>query len=106
MERYGTDEAAKKYVWFHSVQSLARRAIEEEGVDYADLGPSGTDAFSELKEKYGFASVSDWHRVADYRGPFRYEFGEGESWADLDPPDWLFDQPGMFEKIMERVQRM
>jgi hypothetical protein len=35
--------------------------------------------------------VSDWHTVADYRGPFRYSFGDGPSWAELDPPDWLFD---------------
>ena len=31
--------------------------------DFADLGPSGSDAFSELKAKYGFASVADWHTV-------------------------------------------
>ena len=62
------------------------------GVDYADLGPSGSDAFSLLKSKYGFVSVDDWHTVADYRGPFRYEFGDGKPWDDLDPPDWLFDE--------------
>jgi len=97
---YSTDQAAKNYVWFHSVRELVRRAIEAEGVDMVDLGPSGTDAFSQLKAKYGFASVDDWHAVADYRGPFRYAGGgpAGErwaespiSWAELDPPDWLFE---------------
>ena len=48
---YSTDAAAKNYVWFHSVRDLVRRAIEAEGVDVVDLGPSGTDAFSELKGK-------------------------------------------------------
>jgi hypothetical protein len=94
---YSTDAGATQFVWFHSVQSLVRRSIEDEGVDFADLGPSGTDAFSELKAKYGFESVADWHKVADYRGPFRYAFGTGEPWADLDPPDWLFE-PSLFER--------
>ena len=97
---YSTDQAAKNYVWFHSVRDLVRRAVEAEGVDMVDLGPSGTDAFSQLKEKYGFASVDDWHTVADYRGPFRYDSGRTAgarwaespiSWAELDPPDWLFE---------------
>ena len=39
-------------MWFHSVRDLVRRAVEAEGVDMVDLGPSGTDAFSQLKEKY------------------------------------------------------
>ena len=47
---YATDDASKRYVWFHSVQECVRRAIEADGVDMVDLGPSGTDAFSELKE--------------------------------------------------------
>ena len=88
---YASDVGARRFVWFHSVQELVRRAIEDDAVDYADLGPSGSDAFSELKEKYGFQSVADWHRVADYRGPFRYSFGSGQSWSDLDPPDYLFE---------------
>ena len=57
---YATDEAAKNYVWFHSVYDLVRRSIAAEGVDVVDLGPSGSDAFSNLKERYGFLSVDDW----------------------------------------------
>ena len=101
---YSTDAGAKSFVWFHSVQELVRRAIEDEGVDFADLGPSGTDAFSELKQKYGFKSVADWHKVADYRGPFRYEFGTGGSWAELDPPDYLFE-PNMLERLLRKDSR-
>jgi len=70
---YSTDEASKNYVWFHSVKDLVKRAIEAEGVDVVDLGPSGTDAFSELKERYGFESVEDWPSVANYLGPFYYD---------------------------------
>jgi hypothetical protein len=70
---YATNQAAKNYVWFHSVHELVKRAIEMEGVTVVDLGPSGSDAFSELKEKYGFRSVDDWPAVADYIGPFWYE---------------------------------
>ena len=89
---YATDDASQRYVWFHSVHDLVRRAIADEAVDMVDLGPSGSDAFSALKERYGFASVAGWHAVADYRGPFRYAGGRtGESWGDLDPPDWLFE---------------
>ena len=57
---YATDEAAKNYVWFHSVYDLVRRSIDADGVDVVDLGPSGSDAFSNLKERYGFVSVDDW----------------------------------------------
>lgn len=79
---YADDEASKSYVWFHSVQELVKRAIETEGIDTVDLGPSGSDAFSELKAKYGFESVDDWTRFADYTsGPFYYD---GE---DMDPDD-------------------
>ena len=70
-----------------------------------NLGPSGTDGFSQLKAKYGFASVADWHTVADYRGPFRYEDGEveGPSWKELDPPDWLFDD-GLMAQVRRRLE--
>ena len=75
---YGTDAASKRYVWFHSVHELVRRAIESDGVDHADLGPSGSDSFTELKERYGFESVEDWHLVADYSGGFRHGDVESE----------------------------
>ena len=94
---YADEEAARRYVWFHSVRDLVRRAIEAPDVDMVDLGPSGSDAFSVLKAKYGFASVSDWHKVADYRGPFRYDGFEGRPWAELDPPDWLFEESPLAE---------
>ncbi len=70
---YCTNEGSKKYVWFHSVQELVKRAINAEGVDTVDLGPSGNDAFSELKARYGFESIDDWPAVADYTGPFYYD---------------------------------
>ena len=75
---YATDEASKNYVWFHSVQELVKRAIEAEDVTVVDLGPSGSDAFTELKERYGFVSVDDWPAVADYLGPFRYNYEQDE----------------------------
>lgn len=75
---YATDEASKSYVWFHSVYDLVRRAIEADGVDVVDLGPSGSDAFSELKARYGFLSVDDWPAVADYSGPFYYYEKDGK----------------------------
>jgi len=84
---YVDDEAAKQYVWFHSVYDLVRRSIEEEDVDVVDLGPSGSDAFSELKARYGFRSVTDWPAVADYRGDFWYIDGPRQSlkslWSNL-----------------------
>ena len=78
---YCTDEGSKKYVWFHSVQELVKRSIDAVGVDTVDLGPSGSDAFSELKARYGFESVDDWPAVADYTGPFYYD-GEEFDAAD------------------------
>lgn len=80
---YARDEAAKNYVWFHSVYELVRRAIEAEGVDVVDLGPSGSDAFSELKERYGFKSVDDWPAIADYQGDFWYPEGQQKKRSTL-----------------------
>eukprot|EP00560_Eucampia_antarctica_P001576 CAMPEP_0197832052 /NCGR_PEP_ID=MMETSP1437-20131217/13089_1 /TAXON_ID=49252 ORGANISM="Eucampia antarctica, Strain CCMP1452" /NCGR_SAMPLE_ID=MMETSP1437 /ASSEMBLY_ACC=CAM_ASM_001096 /LENGTH=382 /DNA_ID=CAMNT_0043435227 /DNA_START=18 /DNA_END=1166 /DNA_ORIENTATION=+ len=73
---YANDKAAQQYVWFHSVYQLVQKAIETPNVDVVDLGPSGTDSFSELKERYGFESVEDWPAVADYTGPFVYDTEE------------------------------
>jgi hypothetical protein len=67
---YATDQAAQSYVWFHSVRSLVERAIQNPNIDVVDLGPSGSDNFSALKARYGFQSVEDWPRYADYQGPF------------------------------------
>jgi hypothetical protein len=69
---YADDEAATCYVWFHSVYDLVRRSIEADGIDVVDLGPSGSDAFSELKSRYGFLSYDDWPSHADYLGEFWY----------------------------------
>lgn len=73
---YANDKAAQQYVWFHSVYQLVQKAIETPNVDVVDLGPSGTDSFSQLKEKYGFKSVEDWPAVANYEGPFIYDTEE------------------------------
>jgi len=91
---YATDEAAKNYVWFHSVQELVKRGIEADDVTVVDLGPSGSDAFTELKERYGFVSVDDWPAVADYFGPFVYRVKQ--------------DEKGMGAKLkaMEEVARL
>lgn len=70
---YCDDDAARNYVWFHSVYSLVDRAIAAGGVKCVDLGPSGSDAFSELKQRYGFRNVDDWPAVADYSGAFWYD---------------------------------
>ena len=53
------------------------------------------------------ACVCVFDRVADYRGPFRYPFGSGESWAALDPPDWLFepDERSFLEQVRSRLSR-
>jgi len=76
---YADDTAAQNYVWFHSVYDLVRRSIDAEGVTCVDLGPSGSDAFSELKARYGFRSVDDWPAVADYHGDFWYKDGPRSS---------------------------
>lgn len=75
---YATNDASKQYVWFHSVQDLVKRAIQNTDIDVVDLGPSGTDAFTQLKEKYGFISVDDWTEQADYLGPFYRHGGTSE----------------------------
>jgi hypothetical protein len=75
---YCDDDAATRYVWFHSVSDLVRRAIEDDRIDVVDLGPSGSDAFTELKTKYGFKSVVDWPAAADYSGDFIYEEHQNE----------------------------
>ncbi len=70
---YCDNDAATRYVWFHSVRDLVQRAIDDERIDVVDLGPSGSDEFTELKTKYGFDSVVDWPLVANYSGEFIYE---------------------------------
>ena len=82
---YATDEAAKNYVWFHSVYSLIERSLEADDVKCVDLGPSGSDAFSELKARYGFESVDDWTTVADYKGDFWYN-GSPRRFSSRDGP--------------------
>ncbi|KAL7540942.1 hypothetical protein ACHAXR_010498 [Thalassiosira sp. AJA248-18] len=94
---YCDDDAAKRYVWFHSVRDLVKRAIEDERIDVVDLGPSGSDAFTELKQKYGFESVVDWPAVADYNGDFIYEDNQNEN-------DMGDDMMRMIEQLM-REQR-
>ena len=91
---YCTNEGSKSHVWFHSVQELVTRAIEsnegEGRVDTVDLGPSGSDSFSELKARYGFESVEDWTEVADYvSGGFWYEGEDGDAGEDDDERDRL-----------------
>jgi len=86
---YATDEAAKNYVWFHSVYSLIERSLEAGGVKCVDLGPSGSDAFSELKARYGFESVDDWTTVADYKGNFWYN-GSPRKFSSRDGPRFWF----------------
>lgn len=61
---------ATQYIWFDSVARLVEAGIGDKGIETLDLGPSGSDSFSDLKAKYGFLSVRDWTAVADYRGAF------------------------------------
>ena len=93
---YCDDDAATRYVWFHSVQDLIHRAIKDERIDVVDLGPSGSDAFTELKTKYGFISVVDWPAVADYSGEFSYEADQNEVETMGD------DMMRMIEALMNR----
>ena len=96
---YCDDDAAKRYVWFHSVRDLVSRAIEDDRIDVVDLGPSGSDKFTELKEKYGFESVVDWPRAADYTSTgFIYEDDQNEVETMGD------DMIRMIESLMERQQ--
>lgn len=95
---YCDDDAATRYVWFHSVRDLVGRAIEDERVDVVDLGPSGSDAFTELKTKYGFESVVDWPSVADYSGDFIYEDDQNEAEGMGD------DVIRMMEALLERQE--
>ena len=87
---YCNDWASKNYVWFHSVYSLVERAIAQR-IDVVDLGPSGSDAFSQLKSKYGFKSVEDWTAAADYTGPFHYINGRGKDGTEY---------PAQYEKSL------
>ncbi len=92
---YCDDDAAKRYVWFHSVLDLVRRAIDDDRIDVVDLGPSGSDAFTDLKAQYGFEAVVDWPAVADYSGDFLYEEDQNED----EPGD---DMIRMIEKLVQR----
>ena len=93
---YCDDDAATRYVWFHSVQDLVQRAIEDERIDVVDLGPSGSDEFTALKLKYGFESVVDWPSVANYGGDFIYEQDQNEVETMGD------DMMRMIEALMNR----
>ena len=93
---YCDDDAAKRYVWFHSVRDLVQRAIEDDRIDVVDLGPSGSDAFTELKTKYGFESVVDWPAVADYSGDFIYLEGQNEK------EEMGNEMVRMLEQLMQR----
>lgn len=92
---YANDFASQNYVWFHSVYSLVERAIDQ-GIGVVDLGPSGSDSFSQLKSKYGFVNVDDWTHVADYTGPFYYHNGRGKDGTDL---------PAQYERQLQERAR-
>ena len=62
---YCDDDAARQFVWFQAVTALVARAIEDERIDVVDLGPSGSDAFTELKVRYGFVTVKESLIVLD-----------------------------------------
>ena len=81
---YCDDDAATRYVWFNSVYNLVKEAIDDDRIDVVDLGPSGSDDFTDLKSKYGFESVVDWPAVADYRGEFLYEQDQNEKEVEDD----------------------
>ena len=57
---------------------MVKQAIDDDRIDVVDLGPSGTDAFEDLKSKYGFEAVVDWPAIADYTGEFNYEEDQNE----------------------------
>jgi len=96
---YCDDDAAKRYVWFHSVKDLVQRSIDDDRIDVVDLGPSGSDAFTELKARYGFESVVDWPSAADYTsGGFHYEENQNEDEVGE-------DVLRMIEKIMRQQAR-
>ena len=92
---YCDDYAAKHYVWFYSVYDLVRRSIEDDRIDVVDLGPSGSDAFTDLKAQYGFEAVVDWPKVANYQGDFIYEEDQNEN-------EFGDDMIRMIEKLVER----
>ena len=96
---YCDDDAAKRYVWFHSVRDLVKRSIDDDRIDVVDLGPSGSDAFTELKEKYGFKSITDWPSACDYTSSgFIYEDDQNEVESMGD------DMIRMIEQLVERQQ--
>lgn len=96
---YCDDDAAKRYVWFHSVRGLVHRAVEDDRIDVVDLGPSGSDDFTDLKQKYGFESVVDWPAAADYSGGFLY----GEDQNELETMG--DDMVRMIEQFMRKQRK-
>jgi len=95
---YGTDEASKCYIWFRSVRDLVEQAIHDPNVDVVDLGPSGSDAFEELKAKYGFQLVEDWPSIANYQGDFIYNDGRSQQESNIIIDD---DNDQTYRKLLE-----
>jgi len=99
---YGDNIASRSYVWFHSVQELVKRAIEAHDVDIVDLGPSGNDGFTRLKESLRFTSVEDWHLSADYTGAFKY--GDEPSSVIGDIKQTLLERPRILLVLVLLIQ--
>jgi hypothetical protein len=92
---YCDDDASTRYVWFHSVYDLVKQAIDDDRIDVVDLGPSGSDAFTDLKSKYGFESIVDWPAVADYRGEFNYAEDQNEE-------EYVDDMMRLMQEVFRR----
>ena len=71
---YQTKDAASRryFLWFKTLDLAVQRSCQlPERVKFIDLGPSLNKNVTKTKEKFGFPSRHDWHKVCGYEeGPF------------------------------------
>jgi hypothetical protein len=82
---YQRPECSHSLVWFHSVRLSLSRAAQM-GLTHVDLGPSIDAGVAALKDKYGFASSSDWRDSGAYDGPFLHDLPPAAPVPSPTPP--------------------
>ena len=68
---YQKTKYSKCSIWFHSVKYAINHVLNDDSLQYIDLGPSQNEQVIDLKSKFGFKDSKQWREICDYSGDCR-----------------------------------